>query len=109
MKHSEFLARVDGIQRQLEQLINEAHDATPPTVEWVAMLSWASCARGSLMSLAELGIPDSSTPLEPAPAPANATDDRLECLLCKQLREPDSKFCQRHADGFPLPEDYLKP
>lgn len=70
MKHSEFLARVAVIERELEQLINEAHEATPPTVEWVAMLSWASCARGSLMGLAELGIPDSNTPLAPSPPPS---------------------------------------
>lgn len=65
MKQVEFLLRVARIERELEKLIDEAHEGAPPTVEWVAMLAWASCARGSLMGLAELGIPDSNTPLAP--------------------------------------------
>lgn len=94
MKQVEFLLKVSRLTDELGKLIDQAHAQTPPTVEWVAMLTWASCARGSLMSLAELGIPDSETPLA-SPAP----DDRLECLLCTQLREPDSKFCASHEGG----------
>ena len=111
VKHVQFLLRVKRIERELEQLINEAHETTPPTVEWVAMLSWASCARGALMGLAELGIPDSSTPLAPSPPPSPHADpaaDSIECLFCTRLREPDSKFCERHKGGAPLPEDYAK-
>lgn len=29
----------------------------------------------------------------------------LECIFCKQLREPDSRFCKRHEGGFPLADD----
>lgn len=103
MKQVEFLLKVSRLTDELGKLIDQAHAETPPTVEWVAMLTWASCARGSLMSLAELGIPDSETPLA-APAPAPAPDDRLECLFCKQLRQPDSKFCVDHAGGFLDPD-----
>jgi hypothetical protein len=61
------------------------------------------------MGLAEIGIPDSETPLEPSPPPSpHAPDDRLECIFCKQLREPDSKFCARHAGGHIPPEDFAK-
>ncbi len=70
MNQAKFLLEIVRLHEQLGELIDRAHAETPPTVEWVAMLTWASCARGSLMSLAELGIPDSSTPLAPSPAPA---------------------------------------
>lgn len=41
-----------------------------------------------------------------------AADDRIACLLCTALREPDSKFCERHAAGFPyargLPQTMIR-
>jgi hypothetical protein len=107
VKHAEFLDAVGRLERELGALIDKAHASTAPTVEWVAMLTWASCARGSLMSLVELGLPEEHTPLATSPAPAPAAeDDRLECLLCTHLREPDSKFCERHRGGLPVAEDY---
>ncbi len=110
MTQAEFLVEIDRLERELGTLIETAHANSPPTVEWVAMLTWASCCRAQLMGLREIGLPDSETPLEPSKPVgsfgANADQAMLECLFCKRPRELDSKYCDRHRGGIIPPEDF---